>query len=324
MNSVVKKTRKKNTPQTLIYYDEWSGGIQQIGNGHLGNMDDPFIVSSASVLRKIIDGSISENKYIVSTNSNGVMSLFEKDDIIRLRRQEDDLAVLPRGKFNQWDIRLTLFAGNMKMIVKSNQSSLQKLTAYSESIDRILSYPATMMFYFTERNNHNRLLATVEIDQTELFNSPYLVIDLDGLISRSDIFAVDILTCRQFEYYDMEIFADRFIEKSIHKGSGRIFKIATVPECDMTIAISNNRAIVKSNVTASRFSEIGLSGKTFTLYAIRGSLDALVSPIEINLTRLKENGEVHIDLIEDCMHCNIIHNNPHIIISRTDSNDTYI
>ena len=165
--NIVKRQRQKSK-DFFVYYNEWTGEIQSAGTAERNDTRLPFIKTSDKVIERIIHGRANHKHYMVSFDDNNDFRVIKKDNVLRLRKQEDSLFMLPGRRLDKWDIRVKFYAVNNKMTVELNPDSIRVLTNMNLRAELKIEEKRNLNLFVIRKNQPDYLIETFEIDPADL------------------------------------------------------------------------------------------------------------------------------------------------------------
>jgi len=204
----------------FVYYDEWTGEIQQITNRQK-NSKWPFIKTRDEVASKLLMGVLNISKFQVAELLEGPV-LLPKSDVVRIKRAEEVLSSVPFAKPDTLsDINIILYKQDWKMEVNFSQDTLYRMTGKRYSNQTVINpelggeYDKIQLFLIKD-NDPTYLINTIEIDPVDLISSGFKVFELDNLRNVCALGDVRVLTKRIFKSYGLK-HKDYFTGGEFHK-----------------------------------------------------------------------------------------------------------
>lgn len=198
-------TRPK--PKFYVYYDEWTGNITNVGNREYDHLNDPYIITDSSVAVDLMKGNVNPKKYIIADLVDG-MTLMEKDDVLRIKKLENNLTVVSYAKPNVLaDVNIIFYKSNWLIEVNLNEDTIYRLTGRRHNKKFNVSdniNDSNIVLYLTERNNPLILYETIEINPIDLINNGYVLVELDHLRTKTTPLDLSFYTRRIFRNYGLK------------------------------------------------------------------------------------------------------------------------
>ena len=196
--------KEKTQPEYYIYFDEWTGEIISV-TSRLKNLNYSVWKTKNPDARKILQGDLNPNKYIIADTLDGY-DLVEKEKHFSIRRAENQLSKIPFAeKYNDADINVILYRNDWKMQVVINDQTIHKMTgrkfkkivnASPDDIER------SVVLYITAKNNPYCVLEKITVNSEKLLTQGYEIFDLVDLKTRYiNLQEIDIFTRRVFKNY---------------------------------------------------------------------------------------------------------------------------
>jgi hypothetical protein len=123
--------RQRSKPKYFVYYNDWTGEIISVGTEPRADTPAPFLETVDDAAGQIVRGEVNGQNYIISSDRFLEQRLIHKNEFLQLRRQEDELFLLPAAATDGWNIRARLFTKNKRLVIEANKDMLGRLVAHS-------------------------------------------------------------------------------------------------------------------------------------------------------------------------------------------------
>lgn len=313
------KKRQRSQPEFYIYYNDWTGEILSVGRSLRTNTPAPYIVTKSKIAADIIAGTRSENQYIVKqTETTG--QLVKKSDFLRLREKEDSLFLIPRTRGTEWNIRVSFFAKNKKIVVEVNPVFINRLVSFKMREEIALDQQATFVFYIVKRDQPDYLIDKIEVDATDLIRNRVLVFDYPEIERYANADDIDILTQRYFEFYQFRIIHENFIDKQSKRSAwapeNKWYIVGQDKDSHFSITQTDSIMTVSTNVDVENFNSLEIYERYLKMYVVGDVPDQYLDYFDLDLSKLRmgvvEKFEIDFDLDE----VNILHQNSKLKINK--------
>lgn len=313
------KTRQRKQPKFYVYYNDWTGQIVSVGRREIEDAKAPFIVTDDPVAQRIMSGEANEHYYTVAMTRNDEFEIMEKDETVRLRELEEELFEVPRVKLENWDVRAKIYTKNKKIVFEINDNSLRRLSSFKLRRDLKVESEHSLQFFITERNNPDKLIETVDIEPVALLKSKNICINAEDLLKYINLNDIGILTRRQFENYYFELVDDKYIETDLDTNvykNDQIHRAEYVDDCHLSFVQTDTSLILKSNVAAEQFDDLGLYDRFMTFYIVGATPDEFIDRIHINVAKLRIGQPIKFQADFDIDDVNFVYHNPKLIVGK--------
>lgn len=323
MNSVniVKRQRLKSDKEFYVYYNEWTGEIISTGCSLRTNTKFPFIKTTDMLAERILQGHINHKKYMVSfDDATDKMGIVKKDNVLRLRKQEDNLFLIPDTRLDKWDIRAKFYTANNKMTVELNPDSIRQLTNFNIKADLKIEDSRNLNLFVVRKNQPDLLVETLEIDPRDLIEHDVLSIDVSSIVKHISYDEISLLTRRNFEHYYCEVIHSKYLPKlgSTSRVRGnKIYVAKDYPDSHISFEQVDGHLLVSTTISAEQFSDFGFHKSTETFYVVGDTPDKLIDTIEVDMLQLRQGCVEHFALEDnDIDKFNIVHCNDKIRVAK--------
>jgi len=261
----------------------------------------PYIISKNENAYRIINGDISDQKFLIGIDDIGSERLIKKTEYLRLKQKENALYLLPKKKKTDWDLRARLFLKNHKLVFEINKKRIKRLVAQSIKRQIKLNSQVDLEFYLTRKNYPDYLLDTIQIDADELIKKGQMVFEADSGIVFDDI---SILTQRQFKNYYFEVLDDEFIDDHpLDNANAHIWRFAGgFRKPHIQITQKNDIVTIKSLVDSVKLDQVGIHELNMNFYVVGESPDHYIDHFGVDMSRLRvgqsEKFQVNFDIEE--------------------------
>ena len=318
--TITVRQRKRSKPEFYIYYNDWTGEIISVSTSSLSNSFAPCIVTEDPNAQKIIAGEINEQNFVISSDRYGEQKLMRKNEFLQLRKQEDDLFLLPEKKNADWNIRARLFLKNNRLVFEANKTMLSRLVAYSIGKEIKLNVRATFDFYLIKRDRPDALVDVYSIDAESLINYGYVVIDIKHVLMHSAISDLQLLTRRYFENYYFEIVNDAYVEPeeaSDQNEKALSWRTAkTDGDAHLSFVQRGKYITVTSKVKAEQLDDLGLHNLTMNFYVVGETPDQYHGTFDVDISRVRMGQEEKFEVDFDIDEVNLMYRNPYLKVDK--------
>jgi hypothetical protein len=323
MNSVnIEKTQRQNSDTKFyVYYNEWTGEIVSTGRSLRKDVNFPYITTSNTLARQILNGRINHRNYMVTfSDTVDNLDVVKKDNVLRLRNQEQALFLVPNTRKDKWDIRAKFYTVNHKMTVEINPDSVRQLANFTVRSQLRVENARNLNLYLVRRNQPDYLIEVFEVDPLDLIQNEILSIDISSIVKHTSYDNMTLLTRRNFENYHSEVLNTKYLPREKAAGLARSNTIHVAKDyADSHIAFeqADDRLLVSSSIDAKNFADHGLHQQYETFYVVGKTPDEFIGQIDVDATRLRKEGIEHFEMNGlDINDYNIIHRNDRIRVAK--------
>lgn len=316
--TITVKKRQKSKPKYYVYYNDWTGEILSVGTTLRKDTPAPVLETEDGAAARILQGKASSDQYIVSSDRHHKERLVEKSHFLQLRKQEDNLFLLPNQPMQHWDIRATLYKENSVIVFEVNNEIISRLISHNMQREIILDSSVIFEFYLIKNNEPDFLAKTISIDAKTLINHrkiSFSILDILPVIRLDDI---SILTRRHLENYYFEILDGKFIDTSDSESEQKQNWQLVQADIDAHLELTQHENIVSvsSVVTADQLTDAGLYDRRMCFYLVGDSPDNYMAKMEIDVTRLRMGQTQKFAVDFNIMESNIMFHNPALRVNK--------
>lgn len=322
--AITKKKRQRSQAEYVVYYDEWTGEVLTIGSSEQEDNANPFIKTKNTDAKRVIDGTLDINDLIVSSDLNKEEELVLKSEVLQIRRQEDNLFLLPKRPLMYWDICVKLYTTNRKIVIEVNQETLQRLITFNIRNEIQVASPASLDFYITKQDVPDHLIEILKVDATDLIKNKCIVFDATDIIPYAEIEKIDIFTQRRFENYYFEVIADKYVEETDELiVNGKIWQAADdrMPS-HFEIVQNGNKLSITSAIGIKQLCEYGIYSRFMPFYIVKGSPDEYITSFNVDIATLRTGKADVFEIDFDIDEVNILYKNSKLRVNKRKIDDT--
>jgi len=317
--TITAKPRKRSKSKYYVYYNDWTGEILSVGNYLRTDTPAKCILTEDLAAGNIVSGIASDQDYIVGFDSDNKQKLIRKSDILRLRKQEEALFLLPEQSLNSWDIRVRLYKKNAQLVIEINSDMVSKLVAY-EHQRIILTNRAYINFYLIRRNDPDYLIKTISVDAEDLINYGKISFDINDIITSANMDDISILTRRYFKNYYFELFNDQFVNTDVKIPSNSIHQLWQNADNNQNAHIvftqKGTQVEVESLVSAEQLTDVGMNHTRIPFYLVGEQPDDYLQKVNINIAKIRMGQKENFTTDYDIMNATILFQNSKLKIKK--------
>jgi hypothetical protein len=313
--------RQKVRQRYHVYYNDWTGEIISIGHSVQKNSLAPFFVTDDNNAMRIVNGKDSDTHYIVNTETK-TPALILKSEVLQMRKQENNLFLLPSIVLSEWDIRVKLYKENNRLVVEANQAMIGRLLAYHMRQKIQVTNNQEFKFYIIKNDEPDHLIKTVAIDAGELINNNFIEINVSDIINHTSLDNLSVMTRRNFKDYYFEVVDTAFKAPVKDASQHKTNKIQTVLNDDDThieIVQSGNRLEIISKVVAKELNAIAT--QTIKVFVTSPAIDHYIDSFDIDISRIRMGQSQKFTVGFDIMDVTLIYDMPSLKISKRKMNE---
>lgn len=316
--TITPKQRQRSTPEYYVYYNKWTGEIITTGRSEQQDTSNPYIITTDPIAARIVNGTDSEQNYIISGDRKGNNSIVSKSEYLHLRAKENVMYPVPQDRIDTWDIRATIYTTNNKIVVEANSSMIDRLVAFNMRSKATSQNDATFEFYMVKKNHPDHLIEFVSIPADDLISHRNVVLDVGDIIPYANISDVTMLTQRYFENYYFNIINDNYVDEDVRDES--LIKKWQVAESGIAAHIdfsqTDKQLIVSSVVTTEQFIETGMPNNVMEFYIVGDTPDKFVTQLSVDMAKLQVGQLERFDIDFDINYVNIMYQNPKLKVNK--------
>jgi len=324
--NIIKKARSSKQRDIYVYYNDWTGEILSLGKSKRSDTPAPYITANDEIARNIFNGTASETHYMVTMDFGDGQKLVKKDEVLRLRRREDDLFLLPRQRLNNWDIRTKIYTDNSRFVVEFNPGIIDRLVSIKMRKEITLDRDAEFEFYIVRKDRPDHLIKTIKVDAESLIVQGKQAFDISDVVKYASLHDVDVLTRRYFENYYVTVTRDQFIDtadqRKFKRYSNRWQFVSSAAAGHFTFEQENDILTVKSNVTVNELNELEFFMRKMKFYVVGKTPDHLIDTFAVNVANLRMGRPERFLVDFDIDDIGIMFQNPQIKINKRKVHDT--
>jgi hypothetical protein len=321
--TVTVKRRQRSQPKYYIYFNDWTGEIISVGNSLRTECPAPYIETTDSNAAEILNGTLSNQQFIVSSNRFNEQKLIRKNEFLQLRQQEDSLFLLPDHRLQDWDVRAKLYLRNRKLVFEINRKKLKKFVAHTAEREMKLNARALFEFYVIRRDRPDYLVETFQVDASSLIRYGTACVDMGYVMSTVGLDDISILTRRYFENYYFELVNDAYVEKDQAEQyrPDNYWNLAVESgNAHISFVQKNDIVTVKSLVGAEQLDDLGIHELKMPFFVVTESPDHYVDTFEVDMSRIRIGQTMKFQTDFDLDTVQILHRNPGIqVIKRKEA-----
>jgi hypothetical protein len=318
--NITTRQRQPSKIDYYVYYDEWTGAIVSAGRTKVATQTNPCLITRDTTVQRIINGELNDREYIVVLDDNNEFTLIERDNVVRLRKKEDELIVIPTNNHKNWDVRIRVFTVNHKMTIEFNDNSIRKLTSIWLRTPTSIKEQDNLVFYVAKDNQPDYLIETFEFDASEIFDSGILVVDVSMLSRYTSYSDLSLLTQRNFKNYQFEVVNDMYVDVASNtKKTTPLVYTNNADDAHFDFIQHQNTVIVNSNISSSQFDDVGLHGKEAIIYITGPQVDQFYDRFELDLVKLRQQQSLEFETDFDLDQCQLLHKYPKLTIHKRKS-----
>lgn len=275
----------------------------------------PYIESTDKNAADILNGELSDNQFIVSSDRFNEQRLIRKNEFLQLRQQEDSLFLLPEHRLTEWDVRAKLYLRNHKLVFEINRNKLKKFVAHTAEREMKLNARALFEFYVIRRDRPDYLVETFQVDASSLIRYGSATVDMGYVLSTVGLDDISILTRRYFENYYFEVVNDVYIEaeQSEYQRPDNYWNLAaTEGNGHIAFIQRDNIVTVRSLVGAEQLDDLGIHEVKMPFFVVTDSPDHYVDTFEVDISRVRVGQPMKFQVDFDLDSVQIIHRSPGI------------
>lgn len=327
MTVVKKKNRKQK--ELYVYYNDWTGEIISVGTTER-DIPAPFIKTNCKESRSIVDGVTSDTDFVVSLDFGDDGRLVEKNDVLHLRKRENNLFLLPHQyittrRARRWDIRVKVYTENNRFLIEFNPKILDRLVSIKVRQEVSLNRDAEFEFYVVRKDRPDYLIDIIRVDAADLISDGKLDFDISNIVRHTPLHEIDILTRRYFEHYYVEVVNDEYVDTSDQTKfvkHNNLWQFATKENvAHFTFEQRKNILKLVTNVTISELNELEFFVRTMPFYVVGDTPDELIGQFDVDVARLRMGDPEAFMIDFDINDVNIMYKNPRIKINKRNANE---
>lgn len=314
---VTKKLQRNLT--YFVYFNDWTGEILSIGTQKRDDTAACFIETQSDIAAQIIRGEATDFEYLVDITDFANSSIIHKNEVLRIRQQEDQLFLIPKFHMNQWTIRIKLYTENKKILFEVNEEFLRNLVSFNVSNQIKVDKPTLLEFYLTLKDNPDYLIETYQLDLGELIEHKSCVIDVPELTRHANLSSFNFLTRRYFQNYYFEIINDSYIENKPAERNTKRLKWNWVSNDEIErieFVQENNSLVITSLISPQQIDNAGIKENYMDFYVVGKTPDHYLQTIRVDMSKLRMGQQLKLIMNHDIDNVNIMYKNEKLHISK--------
>ena len=291
----------------FVYYEEWDGQVVEISNKPKPSKHS-YLKTNDDNARKIMLGELDPRRFVVSESKDGFI-LMAKSKKLTIKKEEDQLSMIPKYHNKNCDVNVILYTNDWKMEVNFNQDTVYRMTGNRHvKKQSSQSQYSKIKFYLISKKNPSYLMSTYEIDPIDLMNDGFRIFDMSHLRTICSLSDIQILTRRIFKSYSIRtkeyfVGAEYSSNKSHKRYHAKIYEPGQIQVPTFVISNTTNGWVMRSNFSDPQ--EHKIFGD-LTFYITKPDPNILLSTIKIPFEKIGWKQEINLNLTDNINQCRIL------------------